>query len=118
MNTHKDLDVWNISIELVIELYKSTSDFPKSELFSLTQQIRRAVISIPSNISEGYGRGSVKERVRYLHIALGSQAEVETQLIICEKLGYLSSTQFEHLDSMNKRVGQMLVKLIQAFKKY
>jgi len=89
MMTHKDLDIWKLGIELVEEVYKATVEFPKEEIYGLTNQMRRASVSIPSNISEGAARSSKKEYIKFLYVALGSLAELETQTIISEKLGYL-----------------------------
>ena len=88
---HKDLEVWKKAIELVKLVYIITDDLPHKEEYGLCSQIRRAVVSIPSNIAEGCARFSSKETVRFLDIALGSLAEVDTQLIIANELGYLQS---------------------------
>jgi four helix bundle protein len=90
---HKELEVWKSSIELVTEVYAVTRQFPKEELYGLTNQIRRAAVSIPSNISEGAARRTVKEFVHFLHVALGSLSELETQFIIAENLHYLDSAE-------------------------
>jgi len=81
------LEIWNIGIELVEELYKTTSSFPKDEIYGLTAQMHRAAISVPSNISEGAARNSNKEFIQFLYISLGSLAELETQIVIAHKLG-------------------------------
>ena len=86
---HKNLDVWKMAIDFVAEIYKATDSFPKSELYGLTNQIRRAAVSIPSNIAEGAARNSDKEFIQFLHIALGSLSETETQIIIADKLAFL-----------------------------
>lgn len=111
---HKELDVWNVSVDFVVQVYEVTKNFPKDELYGLTNQIRRAVVSIPSNIAEGAGRNSRKEFVQFLHIALGSLAEVETQLVIAERLGYLKDVGkfFERVQAIRK----MLVGLIRYLK--
>ena len=88
LRNHKDLDCWKESINLVKEIYQITKSFPTDESYGLTSQIRRAVVSIPSNIAEGAGRQSRKEFIRFLFIAQGSLAELETQLIISNELGY------------------------------
>jgi four helix bundle protein len=88
MMTHKDLDVWKMGIDLVEKIYRITERFPKEEQFGLTSQLRRAVVSIPSNIAEGAARSSKREYVQYLYISLGSLAEAETQLIIANRLQY------------------------------
>lgn len=89
MKSHKDLLVWRKSMELVAEIYAETSSWPKEEVYGLIPQIRRAAVSVPSNIAEGAGRDSgSKEFSRYLSIARGSLAEVETQLEISARLGF------------------------------
>lgn len=93
MKTHKDLDIWKKGIEFVVEIYKTTANFPKEELYGLTSQMRRAVISYPSNIAEGAARFSKKEFIQFLYISLGSLSEVETQLIIASRLKYLTNTE-------------------------
>ena len=89
---HKDLEAWKKSIELVTKVYSETKNFPQEEKYGLTNQIRRSAVSIPSNIAEGCARGSDKENVRFIDIALGSLAELETQLIIAENLNYIKHT--------------------------
>jgi four helix bundle protein len=86
---HRDLDVWKNGIELVKKIYILTKDFPKEEIYTLTSQIRRSAISIPSNIVEGAARNSKKEFIQFLYIALGSAAELETQLNVAKELGYI-----------------------------
>ena len=85
---YKDLDAWKQAILLVEDIYRISISFPKEELFGLTSQMRRAAVSIPSNLSEGSARNSNKEFAQFLHIALGSLAELETQLIIVDRLAY------------------------------
>lgn len=92
MNRFKELVVWKKAIDIVEETYKYTKNFPQSELFGLTSQIRRSSVSIASNIAEGAGRNSNKEFKNFLSIALGSSFELETQFIIAEKLGYINTT--------------------------
>lgn len=114
MLTHKDLKVWQKSIDMVVEIYRTTSSLPKEELYGLTSQIRRASVSIPSNIAEGYGRFSEKELVRFLFISLGSASEVETQLIICYRLDYLQEKEFNYLSQLNNEIIKMLAGLIRS----
>tara|TARA_R110002050_G_scaffold204327_4_gene339828 strand:- start:29514 stop:29801 length:288 start_codon:yes stop_codon:yes gene_type:complete len=92
--THKDLEVWKRSIDLVVLIYDLTKMFPDDEKFGLTSQMRRAAVSIPSNISEGAGRSSTKEFIRFLDIATGSLSELETQLIIVNRLGFIEKREF------------------------
>lgn len=110
---HKDLEAWKESIELVKTVYKISKQFPKDELFCLTSQIRRAVISIPSNIAEGSARVSAKETERFLDIALGSLAEVETQLIIANELEYIKDTKTAL--ELIKKVNALIVGLRKYF---
>lgn len=92
MRTHKDLDVWKESMKLVMEVYKLTKIFPKDEIYTLVSQIRRSAISIPSNIAEGAARNSQKEFIQFLYIALGSLAELETQLLLAKDLEYIKNS--------------------------
>ena len=92
MKTHMDLDVWKWSMDLVENIYNISSCFPKEETYGLTSQIRRAAISIPSNIAEGASRNGSKEFVQFLYISLGSFSEVETQIILAKRLGFIEQT--------------------------
>jgi len=111
--THKDLDVWKAAMELAKLVYLITSKFPKEELYGLTQQIRRSAVSIPSNIAEGAARNSRKEFIQFLHISLGSLAELETQLLLSEKLGFL---QIKEIENDVERIRKMLIGLIKYLK--
>jgi len=108
MKTHKDLDAWKHAMDLVTEIYSVTTSFPKEELYGLTSQMRRSVVSIPSNIAEGAARKSDREMSKFLHISLGSIAELETQVIISERLSYLSGDQSTPLLVKIKKVSQVL----------
>ena len=104
MRTYKELDVWKNGVELVKKVYIITSDFPKEEVYGLTSQIRRSAISIPSNIAEKSARNSTKEFIQFLYIALGSAAELETQLIISKDLGFLKDLSlFEDLEKIKAK---------------
>jgi len=87
---HKDLDVWKRSMDLVEEIYKITSKFPASEMYGLTNQLRRASVSIPSNIAEGTSRRGDKELLYFINVTIGSIAEIETQMLIAVRLKYIS----------------------------
>ena len=89
MASHKELKVWQESMDLVVSVYQEVSSFPKDEMYGLTSQIKRAVVSIPSNIAEGAGRQSRAEFIRFLYIALGSASELETQIEIAFRLGFI-----------------------------
>ena len=110
MRDHKELDVWKAGIDLVTEIYSVTLSFPKEELYGLASQMRRAAVSIPSNIAEGAARKSENEFVQFLFVALGSASELETQVIIAEKLHYLSSTEalFTRIDSVKKMLNGLI----------
>ena len=112
MRNHKDLIVWQKSMALVKEIYQISRSFPKEEIYGITSQMRRAAVSIPSNIAEGYGRGHEKELIQFLYIALGSASEVETQLIICKEIGYLKEEEFERPNALNIEIVKMLSALI------
>lgn len=112
---YKDLIVWQKSMDLVEEVYRLLKDLPVEERFALTDQMRRAVISIPSNIAEGHGRQTEKEFKQFLSISKGSASEIETQLLICERLGYLTESQIAKALSLCQEIRKMLMKLIQTF---
>ena len=112
MKTHKDLKVWQESIELVTIIYDKTKSFPKDELFSLTSQIRRCAISIPSNIAEGAARESNKEYIRFLYIAQGSISELDTQLLIAKNLNFVSKEDHSRLTEKLAEIRKMLSGLI------
>jgi len=114
MKTHRDLRVWHRSIDYVTQIYCATAQFPKHELYSLVTQIRRAAVSVPSNISEGASRKNVTEYLHFLHIALGSLSELETQLIISRNLEYLSDSDFEILLTERDSIAKMIIKLKQT----
>lgn len=111
MNYFKELKVWQKAIELVTETYLVTKGFPKDELFGLVSQIRRCVVSIPSNIAEGCGRKTTKDFSNFLGIALGSCFELETQIIISKNIGYLTNEQFIILESEIQHIQNMIIKL-------
>ena len=112
MQTYRDLIVWQKSIELVVEIYKLTSKFPKGEIYGLTSQIRRAAVSIPSNIAEGKMRGGNIEFRRFLFIAFASGAELETQIIISKKLPQSIKLDYNKVDGILEEVMKILNKLI------
>lgn len=111
MRDFKKYDIWQLSHSLTLEVYKTSSNFPKEELFSLTSQLRRSVLSIPTNISEGCGRNSDKEFNQFLNIALGSANETEYLLILSKDLGYLSNEKFEILETQVNTIKSKIYKL-------
>ncbi|MBR0201854.1 MAG: four helix bundle protein [Bacteroidaceae bacterium] len=117
METHKDLRIWQQSIEMVTSIYLMTKAFPKDELFGLVSQMRRAAVSVPSNIAEGYARGTDREKLHFLRISSGSLSEVETQLILSLNLGYVSQETYDELSERVTSVWKQLNALISSVKK-
>lgn len=112
MKTHKDLELWKNSMELVTDVYEITKDFPKNEQYGLISQIRRSAISVPSNIAESAGRNHNKEFIQFLYIALGSLSELETQFIISCNLKFISITTLENLNQKMKVIKNQVNGLI------
>jgi four helix bundle protein len=108
---HKNLEVWKRSLEFVTKIYHETSVFPADEKFGLIAQMRRAAISIPSNIAEGAARNSRKEFINFLHIAQGSASELETQLLICRNLDFYTQSQANLLLSELEEISRMIIGL-------
>ena len=106
----KDLIVWQKAYRLVLEIYKITKDFPKSETYGLAQQMRMAAVSLPSNIAEGYGRRHKTEYKQFLSIAYGSLSELETQYLLSIDLGYTKKSDI--IENLLKEVGSMLYRMI------
>ncbi len=107
---HHDLHAWQLSLSLVKTVYELTSSFPREEVFGLASQMRRAAVSVPSNIAEGAARATDKEFLHFLHIARGSLSELETQLILSKELGFASETeQIEELiDAVFGKLGGLI----------
>ncbi len=117
VKTHKDLDVWKKAIDFTTEIYMVTKSFPSDEKYGLVSQVRRAAISVSSNIAEGAARNSKKEFVQFLYVALASASELDTQLIISRNLGYIEKTQLEELGAAINDISKMLFGLIRFLKK-
>lgn len=117
MESYKELQVWQKSIDLVTITYQITKKLPIEERFGLTSQIQRAVTSIPANIAEGWGRGSTKEYIYHLRIARGSLMELETHLIVSQRLNYIDSIILNQLQKEIESIGRMLNRLIQSLEK-
>lgn len=110
---HKKLEVWNKSIELVTEIYRITKFLPKEEIFGLISQLRRASVSVISNIAEGSARKSSLERKRFYEISRSSLVEIDAQIEIAHRLSYMSKEQIEKLDTLLNQIFAMMSKLIQ-----
>lgn len=108
LKSYKELIVWQKSIQLVKEIFILTDKLPKSEIYGLVSQMRRAAVSIPSNIAEGYGRRSIKEYAQFYSISYGSALELETQLIVCMELEFISTEQLRKGQSLLEEVLKML----------
>jgi four helix bundle protein len=114
MSNYQKLKVWQIAMDLVVEIYRLTKDFPKEEKFGLVAQMRRSSVSIPSNIAEGSGRNSKGLFSNFLKFAHGSTCELETQLIISQRLKFLSDSKVKELTQQTTIIQKMLHKLIQS----
>lgn len=112
MKSHKDLKVWQDSINLVEKIYEIVKFFPKDEIYGLTSQIKRCAVSIPSNIAEGAARNSKKEFTQFLYISLGSLSELETQLIISKNLKFIPINDFEKIENKIIKIRNMIQGLI------
>jgi len=108
LTTFKDLVVWQEAMKLVEMVYQQTRNFPKEEIYGLTIQMRKAAVSIPANIAEGYGRRSRKEYLHFLSVANGSEAELETHILIAERLCFLTKEQTEQVQAQLQSVGKLL----------
>ncbi len=114
---HQRLDVWKRAIKFVEQIYKTTTSFPSEEKFGLTSQMRRAAVSIPSNIAEGAARNSSKEFINFLHISQGSAAELETQIIISKNLQFLDSQMEDILLKELDEISKMIIGLQKSLRK-
>lgn len=118
MGPHKNLKVWNEGMRLTADVYRVTKGFPREELFGLVSQMRRCAVSIPSNIAEGYGRGTNAELIHFLYIALGSSNELDTQLSLSRQFEYVSDDDFAELECLNEAVNKMIQSLIYVRKSH
>lgn len=116
MAGYRDLLAWQAAMQIAEDVYLLTENLPKHELFSLTNQLRRAAISVPSNIAEGHGRNSPKEFNHFLGIALGSLAELETQLLLTVRLKYIDGSQLVHILKTTDETAKMLKGLQKSLK--
>ena len=117
MHRYKDLKVWQKAVDLSVIIYKITEGFPKKEQYSLSQQMNRAVVSIASNIAEGAGRNSDKEFLNFLSMSVGSSFELETQLVIANKIGYVDEKSLVEIGSLIKEIQNMIYSLQETLRK-
>jgi four helix bundle protein len=111
IRSFKDLQAWQRAHDLAIQTYVLTKKFPKEELFGIVNQMRRAAVSVPSNIAEGFSRNSSKEKSQFYAISKGSLTELESQFLIARDLGYISTQEFADIDSKIDRVGKIITGL-------
>lgn len=116
INRYSDLVAWQKAMDLVEEVYKVTKSFPKEETYGLSSQIRRAAVSVPSNIAEGHCRNGRRESVHHLSIALGSLGELETQVLIARRLGYIDES--AELLPLAQETGRILVGLMHSLERH
>jgi four helix bundle protein len=116
LRNYKELKVWQKSYQLCLEIYKITNRFPGEERYGLTSQMRRAAVSVPSNIAEGYGRKTTLEYIQSLYVAYGSNCELETQILLSGDLGYMKVQEKEKLEQDIGEVERMLKALIKSLK--
>src|SRR5687767_10278278 len=117
MRSHNNLDAWKRSIDFVVAVYRITDQFPKEEKFGLTSQLRRAAVSIPANIAEGAARRSPKEYLQYLYHAQGSASEVETELLIAFRLGFVPQPHYDELCKDLDGIGRMIMGIANYIKR-
>lgn len=116
VQSYKDLDVWKKGVEVVDLVYKMTDSFPRSERYGLAVQMQRAAVSIPSNVAEGFARRSTKEYRQFLHMSLGSCAELETQMFIARRRNYVSSAESSQAEEYLDHESRMLRNLIRSLR--
>lgn len=116
LQSYRDLLVWQKAMELTVQSYRFSSLFPKAEIYGLASQLRRASVSVPSNIAEGYGRGGRKEYLQFLFVAQGSLKELETQTILARRLSYVSEEATADILRQSETVGKMLGGLIRSLR--
>ena len=114
IQSHRDLIGWQKSVELAVSLYPLTDRFPAAEKFGLVTQLRRAGVSVPSNIAEGFGRGKTDDYLRFLRLARGSLFEIDTQLLIAHRLGYLAEQEYREKLEQVQECGRVLAGLIKG----
>jgi four helix bundle protein len=116
ISSYRDLKVWQLSMDVVEQVYHLTKKFPKEEFYGLTNQLRRAAVSIPSNIAEGHARDSTKEFLHHISISFGSLSELETQLILSQRLRYIEQAELQTIILNTEEIGRVLRGLQRALK--
>lgn len=114
IRSYRDLVAWQKAVKASLSIYRATLEFPADERFGLSQQLRRAAVSVPSNIAEGWGRGASRDNERFLRMARGSLCEVETQMVIAAELGYLDRHRFVELEEELEACGRVLGGLLRS----
>jgi len=117
IRSYRDLEAWRLAVRLTKIVYRVSAGFPADERYGLTSQVRRAAVSIASNIAEGWGRGTTSDYLRFLRIARGSMYEVETQLIIARELGFVDDEKYEYTEGAIDEAGRVLGGLIRSIEK-
>mgnify|MGYP001286522220 CR=1 FL=1 len=117
IESYRDLEAWKLAIRLTRFIYRASEQFPQEERFGLTSQIRRAAVSVASNIAEGWGRGTTSDYARFLRMARGSIFEVETQMCIARELGFVGDEVFEPVDELLRDTGRVLAGLLRSIEK-
>jgi len=112
IDNFKQLKIWQMGIEIARDVYVLTERFPKEEMYGLTSQVRRASVSIPSNVAEGFKRNHCKEFSQFIHVALGSAAEIETQLIVSREVGYINTTDLKNISNKLDQFSRMATSLL------
>lgn len=112
---HKSLLAWQKSVDLVAEVYKKTDDFPKAQQFVLSAQSQRAAVSVPSNIAEGMAKRSLKDRTRFLEVAQGSLSELDTQVEVAKRLGFVGTDRYEMIMDLMEEIQRLVSGLIRAY---
>lgn len=116
IKSYKDLIVWQKSMDLVVDVYEIIKNLPQRELYALSSQMQRSVVSVPSNIAEGFGRSHTKEFIHFLQISLGSTYEIQTQTEICLRLHYITHQDATRISALSEEIAKMISALIQKLK--
>jgi len=116
IQSHKDLIAWNKALAFAVAVHRLSEAFPRSERFGLTSQLRRAAVSVPSNIAEGAARRTTRDLIAFLHVARGSLAELETQLLLAQQLGYADAARFQQIQPQLDEISRLINGLIKGLR--